>query len=64
MEQMVKENQNVNVEQECQKPKKKIWKGILFSILALIAAFVVLLEKLHIRIKLSQLRQQQKKTVA
>lgn len=41
MEQMVKENQNVNVEQECQKPKKKIWKGILFSMLALLAAFAV-----------------------
>ena len=39
MEQMVNENQNVNVEQI--QPKKKIWKGILFSVLAMVAAFAV-----------------------
>lgn len=39
MEQMV--NENVSVEQVNQKPKKKIWKAILFSILALLAAFAV-----------------------
>ena len=43
MEQMVNENvtQNENVEQVKIQPKKKIWKGILFSVLALIAAFAV-----------------------
>ena len=39
MEQMV--NENVNVGQQNQRPKKKIWKGLLFSILALLAALVV-----------------------
>lgn len=41
MEQMVNENQNVNMEQVQNLPEKKIWKGILFSILAMIAAFAV-----------------------
>lgn len=41
MEQMVNENVNVNVEQVNNQPKKKIWKGILFSILALAVAFAV-----------------------
>ncbi len=43
MEQMANENvtQNENVEQVNNQPKKKIWKGILFSVLALIAAFAV-----------------------
>ena len=39
MEQMV--NENVNVGQQNQRPKKKIWKGLLFSILALLAALAV-----------------------
>lgn len=34
-------NENTNVEQATQKPKKKIWKGILFSILALLAVLVI-----------------------
>ena len=34
-------NENVNVGQQNQRPKKKIWKGLLFSILALLAALVV-----------------------
>lgn len=43
MEQMVNENviQNENVEQVKTQPKKKIWKGILFSVLALLAAAAV-----------------------
>lgn len=39
MEQMV--NENVNVGQQNQRSKKKIWKGLLFSILALLAALAV-----------------------
>lgn len=39
MEQVV--NENTKVELTEQKPKKKIWKGILFSILSLIAAFCI-----------------------
>lgn len=41
MEQMQNEKQDVTVEQVQNQPKKKIWKGILFSVLAMVAAFAV-----------------------
>lgn len=41
MEQMQNEKQDVIVEQVQNQPKKKIWKGILFSVLAMVAAFAV-----------------------
>lgn len=41
MEQMVNEKQNANAKPVNNQPKRKIWKGVLFSILALAAATAV-----------------------
>lgn len=41
MEQLQNEKQDVTVEEIQKQPKKKIWKGILFSVLAMIVALVI-----------------------
>lgn len=41
MEQMQNEKQDVTVEQAQNQPKKKVWKGILFSVLAMVAVFAI-----------------------